>query len=84
MSDNYNPLYHPLHASIKEICARHSVSRSHVYDLLGAGKITAVKNGRRLLVNVPSADAHFAALPPAVIKPMKRVAPAPADSPEVV
>jgi hypothetical protein len=59
----------PLHASIKEICQRHRCSRSHLYDLMGLGKIVAVKSGKRTLVVVASADAHFNNLPPAQIKP---------------
>jgi hypothetical protein len=62
----------PVHASVKDICAWHNCSRSHLYTLLGEGKITARKNGPRILVNVASADAHFASLPPAEIKPPKK------------
>jgi excisionase family DNA binding protein len=58
----------PVHISIREACARHNCSRSALYNLIGQGKITAVKHGRRTLVVVASADAHFASLPPAQIK----------------
>jgi hypothetical protein len=64
----------PVHMSIKNICARHNCSRSHLYRLLGAGLIEAKKNGFRILVDVASADAHFAQLPKAEIKPDKRFA----------
>jgi hypothetical protein len=60
-----------VHASVKDICARHNCSRSHLYSLLGEGKIIARKNGPRILVSVASADAHFASLPLAEIKPPK-------------
>jgi hypothetical protein len=59
--------------SIRGICARHDVSRSHLYHLIGAGQIQAVNNGRRILVVVASADAYFAALPAAKIAPSKRI-----------
>jgi hypothetical protein len=58
----------PVHASVNDICARHNCSRSYVYARLGDGQIIARKNGLRLLVDVASADAHFASLPLAVIK----------------
>jgi hypothetical protein len=61
----------PIHASVKDICARHNCSRSHLYELLGVGKIIARNNGQRILVDVASADAHFASLPLAKIKPPK-------------
>ncbi len=57
-----------VHDSIKETCARHNCSRSHLYKLAGEGKIIMRKNGRRTLVDVASADAYFANLPPAKIK----------------
>jgi hypothetical protein len=62
----------PVHASIKDTCARHNCSRSHLYRILGEGKIKAKKNGPHILVDVASADAHFASLPDAKIKPAKR------------
>jgi excisionase family DNA binding protein len=58
----------PVYASVKDICARYNCSRSHVYTLLGDGKIIARKNGPRILVDVTSVDAHFASLPLAEIK----------------
>jgi hypothetical protein len=60
--------YDPLYVSVRDACTRYNCSRSALYLLIGAGKIAAVKNGRRTLVVVASADAHFAALPPAQIK----------------
>ena len=55
------------------------VPRSH--RLIGAGKIIARKNGRRTLVDVGSADAHFAALPLAEIKAPKPTKPSPPIQP---
>jgi hypothetical protein len=66
-----SPTVDPIHASVGFICARHGCSRSHLYALLGEKKIIARKNGPRILVNVPSADAYFETLPPAEIKPRK-------------
>jgi len=68
----------PIHASIKDTCARHSCHRTHLYKLIGEGKILAKKNGRRILVVVASADAHFDSLPTARIKPRKTLRRAPA------
>jgi len=61
-----------VYESIKEFCSRHDVSRSEAYRLFGDGKIEVVKDGRRTKVVVASADAHFASLPKARIKPDKR------------
>jgi excisionase family DNA binding protein len=80
MSDNVT-----LHLSVPNACARHNVSRSVLYLLIGAGKVTAVKNGRRTLINVASLDAHFANLPPAQIKaspPIDRAAETPPSTPK--
>jgi hypothetical protein len=68
------PALPPIHASVKDICARHNCSRSHLYNLFGEGKIIARKNGHRILVDVASSDAHFASLPLAEIKPPKKSA----------
>jgi hypothetical protein len=66
----------PVHALIKDTCARHNCHRTHLYKLSGEGKVLVKKNGRRILVVVASADAHFDSLPTARIKPTKRGAPA--------
>ena len=58
--------------SVKEFCHRNDCSRTEAYRLFGAGKVEVVKDGRRLKVVVASADAHFASLPKATIKPDKR------------
>jgi hypothetical protein len=72
----------PLYVSVPAACARYSCSRSHLYTLLGDGKIIARKNGPRLLVDVASADAHFASLPLAEIKRDKHRSKLPASSGE--
>ena len=73
----------PIHASIKDTCARHSCHRTHLYELIGEGKILAKKNGRRILVVVASADAHFESLPTARIKPQKTLHRTPVAEPPV-
>jgi hypothetical protein len=60
--------------SIKECCHRNDCSRAELYRLLGAEKITALKDGRRIKIVVESADAYFASRPRAKIKPDKRSA----------
>jgi excisionase family DNA binding protein len=57
----------PLHASIVDVCRRHGCSRTLLYKLMSEKKIRAVKLGRRLLVDVASADSFFASLPQAEI-----------------
>jgi excisionase family DNA binding protein len=57
------------HCSIWVATEKLCCVRSHVYNLLGAGKITALKAGRRTLVSIESIDAYMASLAPANIKP---------------
>lgn len=58
--------------SVAQACAAYNCSRSYLYDLLGEGRINAVKRGRRIQILAASADAYFAALPPAKIARSKR------------
>jgi excisionase family DNA binding protein len=62
----------PVYASINQTCERYNVCRSFLYRLIGNGKIEAIKDGRRIKVILASADAHFASLPKAKIKPDRR------------
>lgn len=62
------PQHTPIHLSIKGTCERHNCNRTYLYELAGEGKILLRKSGRRTLVDVASADAHFASLPHAQIK----------------
>jgi excisionase family DNA binding protein len=50
--------------TVSEWCADVGVGRSHLYDLLGAGKIKAVKSGKRTLVTT-TPDEYLASLPAA-------------------
>jgi excisionase family DNA binding protein len=71
----------PVLESIIQTCARYSICRSYLYRLIGAGHIRAVKVGTRTKIDIASADAYFAALPVARIKPDKRSKSAPAAVP---
>jgi len=53
----------PFTLSVERVCERYDIGRTQLYRLLNDGAITAVKFGRRTLINVASADAFFAALP---------------------
>jgi excisionase family DNA binding protein len=53
----------PFTLTIDRACERYNIGRTQLYRLLNEGAVTAVKFGRRTLVNVTSADAYFAALP---------------------
>jgi len=51
--------------TIKAVCEARGISRAYVYILLGAGKLKAVKDGRRTIITADSFDAYFGALPAA-------------------
>ena len=53
----------PFTLSVERVCERYDIGRTQLYRLLNDGAITAVKFGRRTLINVASADAYFASLP---------------------
>ena len=62
----------PILEYVSQTCQRYSIARSYLYRLIGEGKIEALKDGNRTKIVVASADAHFASLPKAKIKPAKR------------
>jgi excisionase family DNA binding protein len=62
----------PVLEYVAQTCARYSIARSYLYRLIGEGKIEAVKDGSRTKIIVASADAYFASLPKARIKPARR------------
>ena len=64
-----NPVLEPYAVKIPIALGLLSCSRSHLYTLLGEGKISAVKAGKLLLVVVSSIRAYQQTLPPAIIKP---------------
>jgi excisionase family DNA binding protein len=65
-------MHPPILEYVSQTCARYSIARSHLYRLIGDGKIEAIKDGRRTKIIVASADAHFASLPKAEIRPARR------------
>jgi hypothetical protein len=53
---------------VKAACENYGIGKTGIYELLGAGKIDAVKFGRKTLLVVASLERHFASLPKANIK----------------
>ena len=51
--------------TIREFCARYAIGRTKAYDEIGAGRLAAVKVGRRTLIGRADAEAWFCALPKA-------------------
>jgi hypothetical protein len=48
------------------------VKRRVTYDMLAAGKLRAIKVGKKTLIDVPHGLAHLDSLPEAVIRPQNR------------
>jgi excisionase family DNA binding protein len=51
------------HLSLKEFCELNSCSLSHTYNLIAAGKLTALKNGSKTVITAEEAARYQAALP---------------------
>jgi excisionase family DNA binding protein len=68
-----NPPLHSLMHSVPLVVAAEilHVGRSKLYDLLGAGKLEAVKDGTRVLVTVESIRRYQASMPRASFAPPK-------------
>lgn len=49
--------------SIRSFCDAYGVGRTRTYDLIAAGKLQAVKNGPRTMIDVESAEQWAATLP---------------------
>jgi excisionase family DNA binding protein len=49
--------------SVRDFCTRFGVGRSRLYEFIRDGKITAKKNGSKVLISVASAQRHFESLP---------------------
>lgn len=49
--------------SIRAFCDAYGVGRTRTYDLIAAGKLQAVKNGPRTMIDVESAEQWAASLP---------------------
>ena len=48
---------------IREFCFRYGIGRTHAYQEIAAGRLRAVKVGRRTLIAHDAAEAWLAALP---------------------
>jgi hypothetical protein len=53
----------PKFQTIKQFRADHGVGHTLTYQLIGTGKIKAIKLGAKTLIDVESADAFFLSLP---------------------
>jgi hypothetical protein len=49
--------------SIRAFCDAYCVGRTRTYELIAAGKLQAVKNGPRTMIDVESAEQWAASLP---------------------
>lgn len=49
--------------SIRDFCSAYGCGRTRTYDLIATGKLQAVKNGPRTMIDVESAEQWAAALP---------------------
>lgn len=58
----------PAFAHIPDTCRLTGLSRSRLYELIGAGCVHAVKEGTRTLVDVASAVAYLHTLPSARVR----------------
>jgi excisionase family DNA binding protein len=59
--------------SVREFCERYGVGRSTVYAQFKAGRLRAIKVGRRTLINVADAEGWFHSLP--ALRPESSVLP---------
>jgi predicted DNA-binding transcriptional regulator AlpA len=62
----------PRTITIRDVRRRYGWGRTKTYELIGEGKLKAVKMGARLLVFVDSSEALVASLPPAKIAAPQR------------
>src|SRR5262245_10436727 len=60
---------HPLLVPVKQACAIIGRGQSALYELIGSGKIRAVKSDGRTLIVVESLHEYAASLPPAKVRP---------------
>jgi excisionase family DNA binding protein len=62
-NDAGSALLSPRAFAIREFCQRYSVGRTRAYQEIAAGRLRAVKVGRRTLIAHDAAEAWLAALP---------------------
>jgi hypothetical protein len=63
------PKLEPEWESVSDTVAATGQCRATIYEKIALNQIDAVKDGKRLLINVASRKAHYASLPKAVITP---------------
>jgi hypothetical protein len=70
LQESSNPLHSLVtHVTVDQACEILHRGRSFVFELLGAGKLSGVKDNNRTLITVASIQSYLAAMPPAVFKP---------------
>lgn len=62
----------PILVTIQQACGLIGRGQAAIYDLIGNGKIKAVKSDGRTLIVVESLQAYAAALPAAKIRPRRK------------
>lgn len=61
--------------SVESFCEAYALRRSKAYQLIAEGKLVARKIGRKTVIDVDSAEAWYANLPHADIRPRVDVKP---------
>jgi excisionase family DNA binding protein len=56
----------PMYASVQDLTKIIGLGRTSIYEMLARGEFTAIKIGKRTLVNVASAQEFLASQPAAV------------------
>jgi hypothetical protein len=70
LQESNNPLHFLVtHVTVDLACEILHRGRSFVFELLGAGKLSGVKDNNRTLITVASIQSYLAAMPPAAFKP---------------
>jgi excisionase family DNA binding protein len=62
---------HPPFVAVKQACALGGFGRSKLYELMGLGRVRAVKLGTRTLIETATLLAYLKSLPTAQIRPLK-------------
>lgn len=70
----------PAWGRIQQVTRSRGLNRTRIYELIAAGSITAVKDGRALMIDISSVDRYLASLPKAEIRLPKTMARRAADS----
>jgi hypothetical protein len=68
-------IYDPILVPIAKAAAMIGRGKSFIYEGIGDGRFDAVKSDKRTLIVVESLRRYAASLPPAKIKPVKRLPP---------